>query len=161
MKEYNIDVSMVVSSDDEDDVSQREKPQHHHRRCSSVSFSDETEVVEFEKDVKRREKVWYTAEELNEIRHQCKLEARRTVNTGLERGLENLAPRGLPCGALSLRQYSRSVVLMEYSNQILEYGHLLDTERLAELYHRVAAPCGVIARHVAAQDASEAGIHSS
>mmetsp|Transcript_25939 Transcript_25939/g.42512 ORF Transcript_25939/g.42512 Transcript_25939/m.42512 type:complete len:187 (+) Transcript_25939:107-667(+) len=106
----------------------------HPRRTSSVSFSDETEVQEFLKTENQRQEIWYTAEELSEIRHQCKLEAQRTItSTGnIERGLENMIPRGSQ--SPSDKKYSREIVFSENANQILEYGYLCDTERLAHEY---------------------------
>lgn len=113
------------------------------RRISSVSFQETLDVLEFEKLQESKgvapTEIWYTKEELREIRSQCRQKALETERTDgvLERGLEHMVPRGSPRHSKCRRQ-SKEVVFMEQANEILEHGFLYDTEQLADEYRRAS-----------------------
>lgn len=113
------------------------------RRHSSVSFQETPDILEVEKleesDNVVPEDIWYTKEELREIRSQCKQRALETERTDgiLERGLEHMIPRGSPRHS-QCRRNSMNIVFLEQANDILEHGFLCRTERLADEYRRAS-----------------------
>lgn len=110
----------------------------HRRRRSSVSFVEQPpEIVEFEWCNNDPKEIWFSKEELRNIRSQCKRIAHQTEqNDGvIQRGLEHMVPRSSPRHSRA-RRNSKQIVTMEQANQILEYGNICDTERLAEEYKR-------------------------
>lgn len=117
----------------------RHGKKHHHRRTSSVTFADTEKVLEYVAHDKCREQLWYTHEELSQIKQECKETAKRTRESRStpERGLEHLVRKESPKWP-SRRKRSLSVVFTEHANQILEYGSLCDEEVLARQYKTVA-----------------------
>jgi hypothetical protein len=139
-------------------------PRHHggnRRRHSSVSFQETLDVLEIEKlqgskDVVP-EDIWYTKEELRQIRSQCKqraLESERTDGI-LERGLEHMVPRGSSRHSKCRRQ-SKEIVFLEQANEILEHGFLYHTEQLADEYRRASEASKRQARSRGCRDAVRA-----
>lgn len=134
---------------------------HNCRKLSSVSFQETLDVLEFEKLEESKgvvpTEIWYSKEELREIRSQCKQRALETERTDgvLERGLEHMVPRGSPRHSKCRRQ-SKEVVFMEQANEILEHGFLYHTEQLADEYRRASEVSKRQARSRACKDAVRA-----
>lgn len=112
-------------------------------RSSSVTFSDTAEVVTvecIEANQHNREEIWYSAEELREMKEEYyRLEKDKRNN---EPRVSSSSPRS---SRSCTRKESRYIVLCEHANQILEYGYIWDTERLALEYKRASEQSKILA----------------
>ncbi|KAG7353174.1 hypothetical protein IV203_009223 [Nitzschia inconspicua] len=142
---------------------------HHggdHRRRSSVSFLETLDILEFEKLHKSKgvipEDIWYTKEELREIRSKCKQKALEMEHTDgdVERGLEHMITRGSTRHSKHRRE-SMDVVFLEQANDILEHGFLYHNEQLADEYRRASEISKRQARRRGRNDAVRAWGHLS
>jgi hypothetical protein len=128
-----------LCSSNSQDQHQLHRLRRHRRRSSLVTFSDASRVLEYIQHDKPRDQLWYSSEELSQIKEECKEDAkrRRATRAEPERGLEHFVQKGSPRYP-SRRKHSRDVVFTEHANQILEYGYLCDEERIACAYRKVA-----------------------
>jgi hypothetical protein len=127
-----------------------------------VSFQETLDILEVENLVEKStdvvpEDIWYTKEELREIRSQCKKQALETERTDgiLERGLEHMVPRGSPHHS-KCRRTSKNIVFLEQANEILEHGFLFHTDQLANEYRRASEISRIQARSRGCKDAVRA-----
>jgi hypothetical protein len=135
------------------------------RRHSSVSFQETLYILEVENLVGKSkdvvpEDIWYTKEELREIRSRCKKQALETERTDgiLERGLERMVPRRSPRHSMCC-QNSKNIVFLEQANEILEHGFLCHTDQLADEYRRASEISKIQARSRGCKDAVHAWGH--
>ncbi|KAG7338358.1 hypothetical protein IV203_011030 [Nitzschia inconspicua] len=107
----------------------------------SQIFLETLDILEFEKLHKSKgvipEDIWYTKEELREIRSKCKQKALEMEHTDgdVERGLEHMITRGSTRHSKHRRE-SMDVVFLEQANDILEHGFLYHNEQLADEYRK-------------------------
>jgi len=113
-------------------------------RSSSVAFSDTPEVVTVEcieeNQHNRDNEIGYSAEELREMKEEYYRLGKDKRNN--EPRVSSSSPRS---SRSCTRKESRYIVLCEHANQILEYGYIWDTERLALAYKRASEPSKILA----------------